>query len=66
MTCLVDEDMRMDLALRYMGEEPSLDRDEIELLLFALYLESKEHGGLMAQAEKKCAEIDAARRRAGA
>ena len=36
----------MVLMLRYLGQGKALSRDETEILLFALYLESKSRGGL--------------------
>ena len=42
---LTDEG-QMVLMLRYLGQGKALSRDETEILLFALYLESKSRGGL--------------------
>lgn len=46
----VTPDLAMDLMLRYLGKGPSLDNEELEFLVFALYLESTNNNGLAARA----------------
>lgn len=47
---IVGEAQLLKLMLRYLGEGPHLTHDETEILLFALYMESKERGGLASAA----------------
>ena len=53
--CLIlTEDKILDLIHRYDGyNQPPLDKTEIELLLFALYNESAERGGIVSKAVDK-------------
>ena len=48
---IVGEKELLKLMLRYLGEGQGLDHDETEILLFALYIESKAAGGLAKKAE---------------
>jgi hypothetical protein len=46
----------LPLAVRYLEKSgDDLTHDEIEILLFALYMESVKNGGLMASAVKQIA-----------
>ena len=48
---IVGEQKLNRLMMKYLGlATPKLADDEREILLFALYLESKEHGGIGAKA----------------
>ncbi len=45
------------LLVRYNGIGKPLSSDERELLLFALYNESEDRGGIAADAKRECAQI---------
>lgn len=50
---IVDDKALVNLSIRYMGVGPTLTHDETEILLFALYVESQERGGMIADAAKE-------------
>jgi hypothetical protein len=51
---IVSENKILSLVRRYDGmEDPELDSDERELLLFALYLESHQREGFVKKAYKE-------------
>lgn len=56
MSCIVDENTIQKLAVRYMGIGKALDRDETEILLFALYCESDRNGGIIHVAMQSAAK----------
>jgi hypothetical protein len=51
---IVGEASLVKLLVRYNGIGKELTHDEKEILLFALYNESKSNGGLARQAEVEC------------
>src|SRR5208282_1484605 len=52
-TCVTDP---IPLMVKYLDGKPMLTNDEREILLFALYLESKSNNGLAVQGAKALAE----------
>jgi len=54
---IVGEQQMLVLMMRYNGIGTQLTNDEREILMLHLVLESEAHGGLAAEAKKKCDTI---------
>ena len=54
---IVGEEQIVKLLVRYDGIGTPLTRDETQILLFALYCESKERAGIVALADAREKEI---------